>query len=377
MPLTVTQISSKKQLRQFVTLVWPIYEGDPHWVPPIIADRLKLLDPAKNPFWSHADRSLFIAYRDGRPVGRIAAIINRTHNEVHNEKMGFFGFFEVERSEETAHALLRTAETWLSERGMTTMRGPVNPSLNDEVGLLVDGFDDPPQILMTYNPEYYIDVIESYGFTKAKDLYAWKLTPAFLTPKLRRVSAAVREREKLTVRNFRFSPKKAFNEDVETLRSIYNAAWEPNWGNVRMSSEEFDALATDLKMVAAKDLVLIVEAEGRPIGFALGLPDINQALIRNRKGSMLGALYHLVKGKKRIRRGRIVVLGVIPAFQRRGIDAVLYQEIGSRMVDDHGYQESEAGWVLEDNTMMNRAAAMMQGEIAKRYRLYDKLMNEN
>lgn len=377
MSLAIIPVRTAAQRRQFITMVWDIYRDDPNWVPPIIADRSKLLDPKKNPFWNHSEAEFFLAQKDGAIVGRIAAIINNAHNQVHGDRLGFFGFFESINDRDVAHGLFDAACRWLADKGMTGVRGPVNPSMNDEAGLLVEGFNDPPQILMTYNPEYYIPLIESYGFTKAKDLYAWKLTPTFLSPKLERVQKAVREREQIVIRNFRFSPKSAFQEDVAVLRDIYNIAWAPNWGAVRMTREEFDALATDLKTVAAKDLVLIAESAGKPVGFALALPDINQALIRNRRGGMLGAAWHLLTGKKRITRGRIVVLGVIPAFQRRGIDATLYYEIGTRMVYGHGYGESEASWVLEDNEMMNRAARMMNGEIYKRYRIYDKTINEN
>lgn len=377
MSLSVVPVRSSSERRQFITMVWDIYRNDPNWVPPIVADRRKLLSPEKNPFWKHAEAELFLAVDNGKVVGRIAAIVNHSHNEVHSDRTGFFGFFESINDERTAHALFDAAAGWLREKGMDTMRGPVNPSMNDEAGLLVEGFDDPPQILMTYNPQYYIPVIESYGFTKAKDLYAWRLTPDFLSPKLERVQSAVRERENIVVRTFRFGPKSAFQEDINILRSIYNTAWAPNWGAVRMTPDEFNALAADLKTIAEKDLVLIAEADGQPVGFALALPDINQALIRNRNGSLPGAIWHLLTGKKRITRGRIVVLGVIPAFQRRGIDAVLYYDIGTRMVGGHGYREAEASWVLEDNEMMNRAARMMKGEIYKCYRIYDKTIKEN
>ncbi|MCB0713851.1 MAG: hypothetical protein KDD67_16100 [Ignavibacteriae bacterium] len=377
MSLTIVPVKAASERKQFITMVWDLYRDDPNWVPPLIADRKKLLDPERNPFWSHAEIEMFLAKRDGKIVGRIAAIVNWAHNQVHNDKVGFFGFFESENKVSTAHALFAAAAEWLADRDIEVMRGPVNPSINDEAGLLVDGFDDPPQILMTYNPEYYATLIESYGFTKVKDLYAWKLTPDFLSPKLERVQKAVRERENVTIRTFRFSPKSAFQQDIEILRDIYNTAWEPNWGAVKMNRDEFNALAADLKPVAAKDIVLIAESSNRPVGFALALPDINQALIQNRSGGMVGALWHLLTGKKRIKRGRIIVLGVVPPFQRRGIDAALYYEIGQRMVVDHKYTEAEASWVLEDNEMMNRAARMMKGEIYKTYRLYDKTIKEN
>lgn len=377
MSLQVEPVRSKAERRQFITVVWNIYQDDPNWVPPIIADRKKLLDPKKNPFWSHTDVELFLARKDGHVVGRIAALVNHNHNDVHKEKVGFFGFFEAIDDSEVARGLFDKATEWLREQGMELVRGPVNPSMNDECGLLIEGFDDPPQILMTYNPKYYSPLIESNGFHKAKDLHAWKLTADFLSPKLERVQSAVREREGLTVRNFRFGPKSAFREDIGILRTIYNAAWEPNWGAVQMTPEEFDALATDLKTIAAKDLVLIAEAHGTPVGFALALPDINQVLIRNKRGGLIGAVWHLLSGKKRVNRGRIVVLGVIPAFQKRGMDAALYYEIGNRMVYDHGFLEAEASWILEDNEMMNRAALMLKGKIYKRYRIYEKMIKEN
>jgi GNAT superfamily N-acetyltransferase len=359
-------------------MVWPIYEGDPNWVPPLIADRKKLLDRKKNPFYRHSEMELFLAKSDGKVVGRIGAIVNRNHNETHHDRVGFFGFFESIDDQQVADALLHAAENWLAEHGMTEMQGPANPSINDELGLLVDGFDDPPQILMTYNPKYYSRLIESFGLRKIKDLYAYRLgADSFLSPKLERVQQRVRERSGVTIRTVDFSPKEAFKRDVVILREIYNSAWEKNWGAVKMTDAEFDFLAADLKQVAEPDFALIAEIEGKPVGFALGLPDINQLLIGNRNGGLIGAGLRLLFGKKRITRGRIIVLGVVPAFQRHGIDAVLYFEIGTRMTRGHGYTEGEASWILEDNTMMNRAAEMMNGEIYKRYRLYQKTINKN
>jgi GNAT superfamily N-acetyltransferase len=378
MSITITPVRSKKDLDTFIRLVWPIYRGDPNWVPPVIADRRKLLDRARNPFYQHAEMELFIARRDGEPVGRIAAIINRNHNEEHGDRVGFFGFFETVNDTAVAHPLLAAAEGWLLERGMTAMRGPVNPSMNDETGLLVEGFDDPPNILMTYNPKYYSSVIESFGLTKVKDLYAyWLDAGTFVTPKLERVQARVRERDGVTIRTVKFSPKEAFLKDIETIRQIYNEAWVPTWGFVKMTDEEFSFAASDLRQIAERDLVIFAEKDGRTVGFALGLPDINQALIDNRRGGMIGAGLRLLLGKRKIRRGRIVILGVLPELQRRGIDAVLYHEIGSRMVNDHGYVGGEASWVLEDNVMMRRAAELLGGTISKTYRLYEKSMTKN
>lgn len=378
MPITISPVRSKKDLDTFIKLVWPIYKGDPNWVPPVIADRRKLLDRRRNPFYQHAEMELFIARRDDEPVGRIAAIINRNHNEQHDDRVGFFGFFETVNDEEVAHALLGQAQSWLQERGMEAMRGPVNPSLNDEAGLLVEGFDDPPQILMTYNPKYYSSVIESFGLTSVKELYAYRLMgDRFVSPKLERVQQRVRERDGVTIRTVNFSPKAAFEADVATIRRIYNEAWVPTWGFVKTTDEEFEFAAADLKTIALKDLIIFAEQGGRAIGFALALPDINQALIGNRSGSMIGAGLRLLFSKRKITRGRILILGVVPEFQRRGIDAVLYYEIGTRMISGRGYTEGEASWILEDNVMMIRAAELLGGKIYKRYRLFEKRMNKN
>jgi len=378
MSLAISTVRTAADLRKFITMVWPIYNDDPNWVPPVIMDRKKLLNRQKNPFYRHAEMELFLATDNGKVVGRIAAITNRLHNETHHDNVGFFGFFESVDRSDVAAALLGAAEGWLAERGMTAMRGPINPSMNDEAGLLVAGFNDPPQILMTYNPQYYSRLMEEFGLRKVKDMYAYRLTAGgFLNPKLERVQKLVREREKLTIRSVNFKEKAAFARDVTILKEMYNAAWTPNWGFVKMTDEEFDFLAADLKQIADPDFVIIAERRGEPVGFAIGLPDINQALIYNRSGGIIGAILALLFKKKKIKRGRIIVLGVLPPFQRLGIDAVLYHEIGTRMTSGHGYTEGEASWILEDNQMMIRAAEMMHGEAYKTYRVYEKSVNKN
>lgn len=377
MAISIIPVRSNRDVNRFIGMVWSIYKGDPNWVPPVKFDRKRLLDRQKNPFWQHATLQMFLAERDGVVVGRVAAIINRNHNDTYHDKVGFFGFFEAMNDQEVANGLLAAAEQWLAEQGMEVMRGPVNPSLNDEAGLLVEGFDDPPQILMTYNPKYYSAVMETFGLAKSKDMFAYRLTRSFLTEKIQRVQSAVRQREGLTIRNVDFGDKSAFQRDVAIIKEIYNVAWQANWGFVKMTDAEFDFIAKDLKQLADPDFVLIAEARGKPVGFALGLPDINQVLIRNKRGGLIGAVLAMLRFRKRVNRGRIFILGVIPQFQRLGIDAVLYYEVGTRMVDGKGYREGEASWVVEDNVMMNRAAQMMNGELYKRYRLYDKIIKKN
>ncbi|MBL0333588.1 MAG: hypothetical protein IPP08_07850 [Chlorobiota bacterium] len=339
----------------------------------MLADRIKLLDKQKNPFFKHSEMELFYCENNGEIIGRIGAIINYNHNNTFNDKIGFFGFFESINDQSVSDLLFQTAEQWLKTKGCTHIRGPVNPSLNDEAGLLIEGFNDSPQILMTYNPEYYILLIENFGFKKVKTLLAYRLmADKFISPKLERVQNLVRIREKITVRKIRLKPKKYFIEDVKIIKTIYNSAWEPNWGFVKMTDEEFDFLAEDLKQIVIDDFVVIAESEGKVVGFALGLPDINQAFKFNKGGSLIGAIYCLLFKKKNITRGRILVLGVLPEFQKRGIDSILYYEVGTAMTKKYPYSEGEASWILDDNILMNRSLEMMNGEVYKKYALYEK-----
>ncbi|MBS1538639.1 MAG: hypothetical protein JST20_12925 [Bacteroidetes bacterium] len=370
---TLRPIRTSSDEMKFIKSQWNFYKGDKNFVAPIIMDRQKLLSTKKNPFYKHSKMQLFLAERDGAVVGRIGAIINDNHNETYNDSIGFFGFFECEDNQQTANMLFDAAHSWLKERGMTHARGPVNPSLNDESGLLIDGFDSPPVILMTYNPQYYGQLIEKAGYSKEKDLYAYLLeNKTYMTDKMQRMVDVIRERNHITIREVNFKNKQQFTNDVKTLKDIYNAAWEKNWGFVKMTDEEFDFLAADLKQVADPRYALILEISGKPAGFALALPDINQSLIHNKNGGILGAAWHLLTKKKKISLLRIIVLGVLPEYRRTGADAVMYYELGKRGLSK-GITHGEASWILEDNQMMNRAlTSTMNGKVYKTYRVYQK-----
>ncbi|MBK9249393.1 MAG: hypothetical protein IPM69_15080 [Ignavibacteria bacterium] len=369
----IKAVTSKSDEMKFIKCQWNFYKGDKNFVPPMIMDRKKLLDKTKNPFYKHSEMQLFLAERDGIIVGRIGAIINHNHNTTHEDLIGFFGFFECENNQQTANLLFATAAEWLKKRGMTHVRGPVNPSMNDECGLLVDGFTSPPVVLMTYNPEYYARLIEDAGFAKEKDLYAYILeNKSYITDKMNRMVNVIRERNHITVREVNFKNKTQFEKDVKTLKDIYNAAWEKNWGFVKMTNEEFDFLAADLKQIADPRYALIIEIKGQPVGFALALPDINQCFIHNKNGGLLGGVWHLLTKKSKISLLRIIVLGVLPEYRRTGADAVMYYELGKRGVD-RGITHGEASWILEDNTMMNRGlTTTMNGKVYKTYRVYQK-----
>jgi GNAT superfamily N-acetyltransferase len=375
MSIAIKEVHTKKEKIEFIKSQRLFYKSDPNFVPPVIYDRYKLIDTEKNPFYQHSELKLFLATQDGSVVGRIGAIINYNHNRTHNDKTGFFGFFECINSIDVAKMLFEKAESWLYEKGCDTVIGPENPSMNDEVGLLVDGFDSPPVVLMPYNPKYYIDLIEGCGYSKAKDLYAYILEgDNFLNEKVYRLQNAIRQRYGIKIREVNFKNKRKFWEDVETLKSIYNAAWVPNWGFVKVTDEEFDYLAKDLRMIAEPKLALIAEAQGKVAGFGLALPNINECLIYNKSGSTIGALYHILTKKKKVKFVRIIALGVVPEFQRTGIDAILYYELGTRGIE-LGYQFGEASWILEDNEMMNKGLTMtMNGRVYKTYRLYKKTL---
>lgn len=373
MDVNIIPVENNSGVKKFINCQWNFYKDDKNWVPPMKSERKKVLDVKNNPFYQHSEIQLFLAESNSEIVGRIAAIMNYNHNKTHNDKVGFFGFFESIDNQDVATALFDAAASWLRKKGMDAMRGPENPSMNDEIGLLIDGFDSPPVIMMTYNPKYHIDLIENYGFQKAKDLYAYQVVYGeFQSEKLLRMQEFVRKRYDVTIREVNFKNKNQLKKDVDTFKDVYNAAWVPNWGFVKWTEAEMDFIAQDLKTVADPSLAIIAESKGEIAGFALALPDINQCLIHNKSGSMLGAVWHLLTKKKNINNIRIIALGIIPKFQKSGIDSVLYYELGARG-NKMGALTGEASWVLEDNEMMNRGlTTTMNGKVYKTYRLYEK-----
>ena len=359
---------TKRDEKLFIKFQWKVYEGNPYWVPPLLMDRRKLIDRKNNPFYRHAEMELFLAERDGYVVGRIGAIVNDNHNKEHNEKRGFFGFFECHDDQAVANALFDNARQWLFARGMSAMRGPASPSVNDEFGLLIEGYDKSPVNLMPYNPPYYQRLIENYGFAKAKDLFAYHVRKEkVFSEKLVRVSEMVKKKESVVFRSLNF---KDFDREIEIIRNLYSRGWSRNWGSVPMTKEEFDYVAKDLKQIVNPDLVIIAEVRGVPIGFALSLPDLNMVLKENKHGYFIPGVIRLLLHKKRINFLRIIILGVIPEYLNSGIGGALFYETGRRGVD-RGYPQGEASWVLEDNVMMIRGAELMGGDRYKRYRVYD------
>lgn len=367
--VSIKIVETKSDLMKFIKLQWKFYKDDQHWVPPLIMDRKKILSKEKNPFFQHGDAEYFLAEKNGQLAGRIAAIKNDLHNQHHNDKVGFFGFFECTNDQEVANALFDAAKEWLTRKGCNALRGPANPSSNDEYGMLIEGFDDSPRILMTYNPKYYLDLCDNYGFKKGKDLYAYKLEnkKVIAVDKLRRVAEIAKQRSGLKISQINM---KDFNNELNKVKYVYNKAWQPNWGFVPMTDAELDAAAKDLKSLVEPSLVLFGEIKEQVVGFALVMPDYNQ-IFKQMNGRLFPFNFiKLFTQKRKLKWCRIIILGVIPEFQKKGLDASFYWEIVNR-AHDIGIDLGEASWILEDNDMMNRGAETMQGEIYKKYRIYE------
>lgn len=365
--ITVRPVQTKKDEITFIKFQWKPYNGSPYWVPPLLMDRKKLIDRIHNPFYKHATMEMFLAERDGEVVGRIAAIVNDNHNKEHGENIGFFGFFESVDDQQVADALFGAARNWLKGKRVTAMRGPASPSVNDDYGLLIDGFDKPPVILMTYNPPYYATLIERCGLKKVKDLYAYEVQKdAVMTDRLKRMSELIKTRERVTLRTLDL---KHFDREIAIIRDLYTRGWARNWGAVPMTEEEFNYVAKDLKALVDPEIAFIAEIEGKAVGFGLSLPDYNILLKDNKHGWLIPALVRILLFRKRIDAVRIMILGVLPEYLKSGIGGLLFHETAVRCIR-RGYPKGEASWVLEDNVMMNRGAEMLNAVRTKTYRLY-------
>jgi len=366
--IEIIPVTSKKQQREFIKFPWKIYKNDPYWVPPLIIDMKKMMNPRKHPFFEHSEVDFFLARKAGTTVGRIAAIKNNRHIQVHNEPIGFFGFFESINEPEVASRLFDTAADWCRKKGLTALRGPANFSQNDTCGLLIDGFDSSPVIMMTYNPRYYIDLVEQYGFQKAMDLYAYYLASSKGFPeRLVQIAKKIKQNSKITVRSINL---KDFWNEVEKVKKVYNSAWSPNWGFVPLTENEIKHLAKELKPAVDPDIVYMAEDNGEPVGFSLAVPDLNQA-IKAANGRLFPfGIFKILWRSRKVDGLRVIIMGVIPEYQKiRGIDAIFYWETFRRGTRK-GYKWGEFSWILENNKMMNRAAQLMGAHVYKTYRMY-------
>lgn len=365
----IEKVAGRAGLKEFIRFARDVYGDDPNWVPPLEIDLRAKLDRKKNPFFAHAEMELFLARRDGRTTGRIAAIVDAHHNAVHEEKVVFFGLFECLNDPETAAALVETAAAWGRARGLDTLRGPMNLSMNDECAFLLEGFDSPPAVMMPYNPRYYLDLMDGCGLVKAKDLYAFygdrNHQPV---PKVREIIDKLRREGRFTVRSM--TPR-TLRRDTGKLMHIYNSAWGRNWGFVPWTPAEIEHMVAKLKQVADLRLIIIAEEAGKPVGFAFGLPNLNEA-IRKIDGRLtpLG-LVRFLHYRKKIKGTRALVFGILPEYHHTGVNFLLYSEL-ERTIFASGYDWVETSWQLEDNEPVNRFAVSVGGSLYKKYRIYEK-----
>lgn len=365
--IEISEIKSKKDFRHFLKLPFSLYAKDPFYVPPLTREMKKHFSQ-KNPFFKHASVRCFIARKNGRPSGRIVSIINKRHIELHDEKAGFFGFFESPADHEVASALLDRVASALKQEGMSILRGPMNFSTNEECGFLIEGHNCSPMLMTPYNPPYYNNLMESCGMTKAKDLYAYIVDiPHELPSKVQRAASIARKRG-ITVRSV---SKKNFDYEMAMFQKVYNSAWQKNWGFVPLTDEELTYLGHNLAPVIVPGLTLIAEKDGDPVGFMGMLPDYNMVL-KKMQGkltpfSLLKAFYY----SKKIKDLRMLLLGIKAEYRNRGVDAILFQE-GYKGVRNGGYRRVEFSWILEDNIPVQRLVEMIGGRLYKKYRIYEK-----
>lgn len=362
-------LANGKQRWAFIDVAPPLYKGDPNYIEPLRFNINNFLNAAKSPAFKNLEVHALIAYKGDKPVGRITAHIDKAYDRYHGVRAGWFGFFECINDRKVAHALLAEATRWLKEKGAEDCIGPMNFTTNHQCGLLVDNFDRPPMVEMTYNPRYYEELLTSFGFAKAKDLLVWWIDVSDplsnkKVARIARIADKVKERDGVTIRH---ADKKKFDEEVALIFKIYNEAWQKNWGYVPVEREEFEQTARDLKAVIREELVLFVEVKGKPVAFGFTLPDLMEIMPKN--GRLFPfAWWKLLTGVKKIRHGRLMALGVIPEGRMRGLESMLFIETALRC-SAIGIKSGEIGWTLEDNHRINRAVESMDGKLNRRYRL--------
>jgi ribosomal protein S18 acetylase RimI-like enzyme len=365
--ITIQEVKTNKDLKAFLRFPWEIYQGDPYWVPPLLKEYAFHFSP-QNPFLHHAEICPYVAVQDGSLVGRIAAIIDQNYIDFQQEKTGFFGFFESVNDIKVTRALLDQVNGFLRAKKLKQMMGPVNPSTNDECGLLIEGFDSSPCFMMPYNPPYYGELLEDCGLQKAKDLYAnLMVNDGSIPERLLRISDRVLKRVPgLAIRPLNLRKLK---EEVMKVKEVYNGAWQDNWGFVPLTDEEIDVIVKQVKPLVVPDLALFAEIGDETAGFVLALPDYNFVLKRlNGKLGPLGLLKFLYYSRK-IEAIRVWMLGVKAEYRKRGIETLLYLEI-FRRGQARGYQWGEMSWILEDNHLMQKGIEALGGKKYKTYRIY-------
>ena len=371
--INIIEVNGKSSRREFIKFPWKIYREDPNWVPPLLLELKNQLNPAKNPFFKSAKVKYWIALQDGNTVGRIAGIINHNHNTFYREHSAFFGYFDSINDQQVAEALFEKVSKWAREEGMNKVLGPINLSTDNEAGLLIKGFNQPPVLQMTYNPRYYIDLIEQFGFEKEIDLLAFEITDEIFNNtnvmgKLKQISDVVTKKAGLTFRTFNMSD---FENEVERVRILFNDYMSGNWGFVPINKANFDFMAKAMKQILIQDLAFFAEVDGVPIGFSIALPDINPVLKKmNGKLFPLGIFKYLYY-KNKIDTIRIMLMGVSKPYRLRGLESVFYFQ--TIMVSKkRGIKRAELSWISERNRNMVNALNKLNAKQYKEYRIYRK-----
>ncbi len=353
----------------FIDFPYELFKNHPFWVSDFRKNVRHLL--TSHPFWNHAEKKLFIAEKEGKPAGRIAAIVNHKHNDYHKTKMGFFGFFDSINDKKVSNMLFESACDFLKEKGMRRIAGPTNPSMNETCGMLIEGFDLPPMIMMSYNPDYYNELVLAAGFAKAKDLYAFKRETHIPFPEnFEKIVSRLYKRHKMKIKN---ADTRNILRELDIFKNIYNQAWSRNWGFVPMDSEEMTDLAKSLGPILKPEYLYFAEMDGKAAGFTLLLPDFYLPLKEvNGKLNILNFIPFLLK-MSRIRRGRLLALGVKKEFRNRGIELALIRH-AIKWGEKSNWEWAELSWTLEDNDRINRIIEMVGGKVYKKYRIYEKYL---
>ncbi len=368
--LVVKPVETRAERKQFLELPWQINRGNPNWVPPLRQNQEELVGYRRHPFYDDAEGQTFIALSGGKPVGRVMAILNHCHNRQHKENRGFFGFFESVDDQEVATGLFAAVRDWFAKRGVTELRGPTNPSMNYESGLLIEGFDQPPYFMMTYNPPYYQRLIEGCGFAKSQDMFAFGARTEILRNLDKKLGFIVEECRRRFDVKLRSGDKRHFARDVRLFLNIYNQAMINSWGFIPMSDAEIDHMAASLKHLIVPELTSIAEIEGRTVGFMFGLLDYNDRIKRIDGRLFPFGFLRLLWNKKAIKRIRLISTNVIPEYQKWGVGLV----IGSHLVPtaiNWGIEDAEFSWVLESNNLSFGTLKRGGAKITKTYRMFD------
>ena len=371
--LRVVEAQSRTEREDFVRLPWRIYRDDPCWVAPLLVERKAFINPQKHPFYRHGVAQPFVAYAGREVVGRIMVSDDPRFNAKNHTNLGGFGLFESIDDLDVAHRLLDAAERWLRARGRTAILGPMDYSTNYSCGLLVDGFDTPPRVMMNHNPPYYEELLTSWGLAKAKDLCAWWFADNPRIEEWRPRVERLARRSGVTIRSMR---RENVYQEIEICKVLYNESWKQNWGFVPMSDAEFDDMARLLKHLAVPEMLLVAEVAGRAVGFSITLPDFNEAIgplngRLTRFGLPIGLL-RLRSNMKRIKTARLIALGVLPEFRRRGIAEALILRTFDYGCHQLGYTGAELSWTLEDNQLINHTIEAVGGRRYKTYRMFEK-----